>query len=139
MIIGGAWGISFTYSNVVQESITTSKNASIPNTLVRGPFTLKAQADVIRKHTLKATNGKTYAQMPSKVPQLDDSGNQILDTDGNPVMVSNDERNIWITATTLMTALNLGIVTYAFSGLIIFFGLVSIWTGITFYILSKKQ
>ena len=37
------------------------------------------------------------------------------------------------------TALNLGIITYAFSGFILLFGLISIWTGITFYALSRKQ
>ena len=139
LTIGGVWGISFTYTNVSQENITTPSDASIPNTSVKGPFTLKSQADVIRNHTLNSTEGKTYAEMPRKVPKFDDNGNQLLDVSGEPVMVSNEARNIWITATTLMTALNLGIVTYAFSGLIILFGLVSIWTGIIFYILGKKH
>jgi hypothetical protein len=52
-------------------------------------------------------------------------------------MVSNDARTIWITATALTTALNLGIVTYVFSSLIILLGLISIWTGITFRAVRK--
>lgn len=136
--VGGAWGIAFTYGNVAREDITTTPDSSIPNVPVRGPFTLKAQADIIRAHTLEATGGKTFAEMPRQIPKLDDKGNPVLDASGKPVLVANTSRDMWVTATTLMTALNLGIVTYAFSGLILFFGLVSIWTGITFYALSRK-
>ncbi|MFZ2205134.1 MAG: hypothetical protein WAV23_00895 [Minisyncoccia bacterium] len=139
MVAGGIWGIVFTYNNVARENITTSKEASIPGVAVRGPFTLKAQADIIRVHTLKATGGKTYAEMPGQIPKLDESGNPVLDKDGKAVTVPNDARNMWVTATTLMTALNLGIITYAFSGIVLLFGLISIWTGIIFCILSKKN
>lgn len=139
LAIGGAWGIAFTYKNVARENITTPADASIPNAPVRGPLTLKAQADVIRKHVLEASGGKTFAETPRQIPKLDDKGNPILDASGKPVLVTNTARDLWITATTLITALNLGIVTYAFSGLILFFGLVSIWTGITFYALSRKH
>ncbi len=139
LIIGGIWGISFTYKNVVQEKIITPKDASIPNSSVRGPFTLKSQADIIRYHTLKITSGKTYAEMPRQVSKLDEKGSPVLDNSGNPVMINNDGRNLWITATTLTTALNLGIVTYVFSGLVMLLGLISIWTGIIFWLLSKKE
>ncbi len=138
MVIGGVWAIMFTYQNVEREKIVTPEDASIPNTPVRDPLTLKAQADVIRKHTLKVTNDKVYAEMPQQVAKPDASGSAVLGTDGKPVMVPNAARNIWVTATTLTTALNLGIITYLFSGLIILFGLVSIWTGIVFGALSKK-
>lgn len=116
LIVGGIWGICFTYKNIAQENIVTPKDSSIPEKPVRGPFTLKAQADIIREHTLKSTNGKTYAEMSREDPA----------------------RNIWITATTLITALNLGILTYVFSSLILLFGLISIWTGIVFYFLSNN-
>lgn len=138
MILGGMWGIVFTYKNVAREQIVTPSDASIPNTPVRGPLTLKSQADIIRHHVLETTDGKTYSQMPQKVQKLDANGNPVLDDKGAPVMVSNDARNIWITATTLTTALNFGIITYVFSGLIVFIGLISIWTGITFRALRKS-
>jgi hypothetical protein len=117
MILGGMWGIVFTYKNVAREQITTPPDASIPSTPVRGPFTLKSQADIIRHHVLEATGGKTYSQMPQKIQKMDQNGNPVLDDAGAPVMVSNDARNIWVTATTLTTALNLAIITYVFSGL----------------------
>lgn len=115
MIIGGIWAICFTYKNVTQEKITTPADASIPSTSVRGPFTLKSQAEVIRKHTLETTEGRTYAEMPR-----DDKN-----------------RPLWITATTLTTALNLAIITYVFSAFILLFGIISVWTGIVFGFLSR--
>jgi hypothetical protein len=138
LVIGGCWAIRFTYTNVINENITTPSDASIPNMPVRGPFTLKSQADIIREHTLNSTNGKTFAEMPRQTPKLSDNGEPVLNVEGKPVMIANTARDIWITATTLITALNLGIISYVFSGLILLFGLISIWTGITFCVLSRK-
>lgn len=139
LVAGGVWGIAFTYRNVTQEKIVTPADASLPNRLVRGPLTLKAQADVIRAHTLKTTAGKTYAEMPRQVAKLDANNEPVLDANGKPVMVANTARELWIVATTLTTALHLGILTYMFSGLILLFGLVSIWTGVVFYILARSK
>ena len=139
MVGASSFGVIFTYKNVAQENIVTPEDASIPKAPVRGPFTLKAQADIIRTHALKASDGKTYAEMPGKIPQLDKDGNTVLNEQGEAIMVSNAARTTWITATTLTTALNLGIITYAFSALVFFMGLVSIWTGITFYLLSRQR
>lgn len=117
LIIGGLWGIYFTHKNITQEKIITPKDATIPEQPVRGPFTLKSQADIIRDHVLKTTGGKTYAEMPRE--------------DVN--------RDLWIIATTLITALNLGILTYVFSGLVFLLGCISICTGLIFYSLSRKK
>ena len=117
LVVGGVWGICFTYRNVIAEKIVTPTDARIPGVPVLGPLTLKSQADIIREHTLKTTSGKTFAEMPR-----DDVN-----------------RDIWITATTLITALNLGILTYVFSGLVILLGLISIWTGIIFSTLSRQN
>ena len=106
MVLGGGWAIVFTYQNVVRERIVTPPDATIPNAPVRGPLTLRSQATVIRQHVLETTNGRTYAEM------------------------SHDEdRSIWITATTLITALHLGVITYLFAGLLICSGLVTTWAG----------
>ncbi|MDP2696399.1 MAG: hypothetical protein Q8O87_04115 [bacterium] len=138
-IIGGIWGISFTYKNIAQENIVTPTDASIPEKPVRGPFTLKTQADIIREHTLKMTGGKTFAEMPRQIEKLDQNNQPVLDANGKPVMVENTARNIWITATTLTTALNLGILSYAFCVLILAFGCIVIWIGIAFRALSQSD
>ena len=135
LLAGGIWGIAFTYKSVAQEKIITAEDASIPNKPVRGPFTLKSQAEAIRGHVLKMTDGKTYAEMPRQIPKLDSSGKPVLDEKGEPVMVSNDARNIWITATTLITALNLAIMGYVVSGLVLGLVLIVIGGGL---ILQKR-
>ena len=138
LVGSGIKGLTFTYKNVARENITTPDDASIHGVPVRGPFTLKAQADIIRVHTLRITGGKTFSEMPRQIPKLDETGKPILDEEGKSVMTANTARDIWITAITLITALNLGIFAYAFAGFSILFGLFSIWTGIIFYALSRK-
>ena len=139
MVVGGILGIWFTYANVVQEKIVTPMDASIPGKAVRGPFTLKAQADIIRHHTLESTDGNVFAEMPRQIAKLDENGQPVMDADGQPVMVANSARDIWVTATTLTTALNLGLLTYVFSGLILLIGCISIWTGMIFYAQSRRE
>lgn len=117
LVAGAIWGVCFTYKNIAQEKIVTPADSSIPERSVRGPLTLKAQADIIREHTLKTTDGKTYAEMSRE----------------------DEKRPLWITATTLTTALHLGILTYVFSGLIFLLGCISIWNGIVFYFLSRRK
>ena len=139
LVAGGVWGIYFTYKNIAEEKIVTPKDSAIPEQPVRGPLTLKAKADIIREHTLKMTGGKTFSEMPRQIPKLDENGNPVLDTESNPVMVANTARDIWITATTLITALHLGVLTYVFSGIVLLLGFISIWTGVVFYALSRER
>lgn len=138
LILGGIWGISFTYHNISREKIVTPDDASIPNAPVRDPFTLKAQADIIRTHALKITGGKTYSEMPRQIASVDEAGKPILDEEGKPAMVPNTARDTWVTVTTLTTALNLGILTYAFSAFTVLMGVISVWTGIVFFVLSTN-
>jgi len=131
LVSGGVWGIFFTYTNVAQENIITSSDASLPNQPVRGPITLKAQSEIIRQHVLGSTDGLTYSDLPREI--------SITDNDGKSRLISNPDRDLWVTAITLMTALNLAIITYLFSGLVILLGLISIWTGFVFRLLGQKK
>lgn len=138
LVIGGIWGAAFTYQNISREKIVTPADAAIPKKDVRGPLTLKAQADIIRTHTLKMTDGKTFAEMPKQTPKLDEKGKPVLDEDGKSVMVDNAARAVWITSLTLTNALNLGIVAYALSALSFLFGLFMMWVGFVVYLMSKR-
>ncbi len=124
LMAGGLWGLAFTYRNVAREKIITPADAAIPGVPVRGPWTLKAQADIIRTHALRSTGGLTFAEMPRQIPQVNANGTPVLGADGQPVLVANEARDLWITATTLITALNLGIMAYAFFSLAFVLGLV---------------
>ncbi len=139
MVVAGVGAAVYTYQNITREKIVTPKDASIPNAAVRDPLTLKSQADIIRYHTLKATKDKTYAEMPQQVPQVDASGSAVLGKDGKPVMVPNTARNIWVTATTLTTALNQGIMAYMLAVFAILIGVVLIWLGVVVRSLGNKS
>ena len=138
LVVGGVWGVAFTHENISQEKIVTAGDSSIPNVPLSGPRTLKAQADIIREHTLKMTGGKTYAEMPREIQKVDEKGVALFNAKGEAVMVPNTSRDIWITATTLRTALHLGIFSYVFSSLVILLGLISLWTGYVFSSLKKN-
>ena len=139
LVIGGLWGIQFTYQNITREKIVTPEDASIPGVPVGDPMTLKAQADIMREHTLKMTGGKTYSEMPRQIESVDEKGNKVLDEKGSVVMGPNTARDIWVTETALTTALHLGILTYAFSTFTILMGAISIWTGVVFFALSNSK
>jgi len=105
----------YTWQNAAVENINTPDDAVIAGTPVRGPFTMWAQADIITKHQLNRTEGLRYAEMPGRVPQLDEAGQPVLDDAGQPVLIANAARASWVTATTLTSVLNLGIMAYMLS------------------------
>lgn len=53
---------------LADERIITSEDAEIPLAQVDSAAEAKAQADVIRKHALEASGGKTYAEMDRDDP-----------------------------------------------------------------------
>ena len=137
-LIGGAFGIWYTYDQAVAQDVVTPDDAAIPEAPVRGPFTMWAQADIITHHQLDSTDGLYYSQMERTVPQLDESGEVVLDESGEVVMVPNAARASWLNATTLTTALGLGIVSYALSGFAVAMGVTLIVVGYTFLHIRRK-
>jgi hypothetical protein len=114
-VLGGLGGMVYTWQNAAVENINTPADAVIAETPVRGPFTMWAQADIITKHQLDRTDGLRYAEMPGRIPQLDADGQPVIGEDGQPVLVANPARASWITATSLTTVLNMGIMAYMLS------------------------
>jgi hypothetical protein len=122
-VLGGLGGMVYTYQNAAVENINTPDDARIAGAPVRGPLTMWAQADIITTHQLNRTEGLRYAEMPARVPQLDDAGNPVIGEDGEPVLIPNAARASWITATTLTSVLSVGIMAYALSLFAIVMGL----------------
>jgi uncharacterized membrane protein len=137
-ILGGAFGAWYTYDQAVAQSVVTPDDAAIPSTPVRGPFTMWAQADIITHHQLGNTDGLFYAEMDRVVPQVDETGAVVLDENGEAVMVPNDLRNSWVTATTLTTALGLGIVSYALAAFAMVSGITLVFVGFAFLHIRKR-
>ncbi|HSK06152.1 MAG TPA: hypothetical protein VK990_01445 [Acidimicrobiia bacterium] len=135
---GGIFGAWYTWDQAVAQDVTTPDDAAIPETPVRGPFSMWAQSDIITHHQLDNTGGLYYAQMPREIPQLDENGAAVLDENGEEVMVPNEARASWFNATTLTTALGLGIVAYALSAFAVVIGLTLIVTGYVFLQIRKR-
>jgi hypothetical protein len=56
-------------TNLADENITVAEDAaSFAGKKVDGPFTAFAQADIIEKHALEASGGKTYAELDREDP-----------------------------------------------------------------------
>ncbi len=137
-LAGGVFGAWYTWDQAVAQDVTTPDDAAIPETAVRGPFTMWAQSDIITHHQLESTEGLYYAQMPRTVPQVDENGAAVLDENGEQVMVPNEARASWMSATTLTTALGLGIVAYALSAFAMVVGLTPMVVGYVFLQIRKK-
>ena len=137
-LAGGIFGIWYTYDQAVAQDVVTPDDAVIPDTPVRGPFTMWAQSDIITHHQLDNTDGLYYAQMDRLVPEVDESGEVVLDENGDVVMVPNAVRASWLDATTLTTALGLGIVSYALSGFAVAMGVTLMFIGYTFLHIRRR-
>ena len=136
-LAGGVFGAVYTWNQAATENITTPDDAAFPEVPVRGPLSLWAQADIIEHHQLDSTEGLRYAEMPRQVPSVDEAGQPVIGDDGQPVMVANAARASWITATSLITALNVGLLAYALSAFALAVGVTLIASGITFLSLRK--
>lgn len=135
---GGIFGAWYTWDQAVVQDITTPDDAAIPDAPVRGPFTMWAEADIITQHQLDGTDGLYYAQMDRMVPAVDEGGEVVLDENGEAVMVPNEARASWFNATTLTTALSLGIVSYALATFAFVVGLTLVAVGYVFLRIRSK-
>lgn len=55
-------------TELIKQNIKTTPDAAIPNVRVDDPASAKAMADIIEKHALEATGGKTYSEMERDDP-----------------------------------------------------------------------
>lgn len=101
----------FVGDQLAEQNITTTGDASIPNTPVTNIPTALSMAEIIQEHADNSTNGLSYAEMGRfAVPSGDPAGTSdpdeaLLDDNGNPV--SNGARDTQLTAASLVTSLSL--------------------------------
>jgi hypothetical protein len=120
------------------------KNVDLPTCSVAGQTVdtgseAKCFASYMRIHTLEATGGKTYAQMP-RYATKDGAGTNdekaALVQNGHPV--DNPARNIWINSTALTTALNTSYFAEQVSLFSLAMGIALLLTGIGFLVLTVR-
>jgi hypothetical protein len=129
------------HDDLAREQIVGTPDSSIPGQKVDTGSEAQAFADVMRKHTLEATGGLTYAQMGRF---LDESGKPTEDeqqaaTDpktGKPV--ENPARNLWVTETALSTALNTAYFAESVATFAIVMGFALLLSGIGFLIVTLR-
>jgi hypothetical protein len=129
------------HSDLALEHIVGTPDSSIPGQLVDSGSEAQAFAAVIRKHTLEATSGKTYAQMPrfldaAGTPTNDEKAAAKDPKTGEPV--ANAARNIWVTSTALSTALNTAYFAESVATFVIVMGVALLLSGIGFLILTLR-
>jgi hypothetical protein len=127
--------------DLAREKIVGTPDSTIPGRLVDTGAEAQAFANVMRKHTLEATGGKTYAEMPRF---LDENGQGTNDESaaakdpktGAPV--ANGARDIWVTSTALQTALQTAYFAEGVATFAIVMGIALLLSGIGFLILTLR-
>jgi hypothetical protein len=140
-IVVGINGRDKVQTDLAREQIVGTPDSTIPGQLVDNGSKAQAFAKVMRKHTLEATGGQTYAQM-----------GRFLDANGKPTNdeakaakdaksgapVDNPARNIWVTETALTTALNTAYFAESVATFVIAMGAALLLTGIGFLVMVIK-
>ena len=137
----GIDGRSTVRSDLAREQIVGTPDSSIPGQKVDTGSEAKAFAAVMRKHTLEATGGQTYAQMGRYLdangkPTNDENAAAINPTTKKPV--ENGLRNMWVNETALTTALNTAYFAEQVATFAIVMGIALLLAGVGFGILSLK-
>jgi hypothetical protein len=143
-IVVGALGFSEVRDTIAREKITATDDAAeIGVNLTPGePIDTGAEArefaKIIRTHALEATGGRTYAEMGRYLTatgeETNDEAQAAKDEQGNPVQ--NGARNLWVTATSLTTALNTAFLAERVALFSIVMGVALLLTGVGFLVLT---
>jgi hypothetical protein len=120
----GLAGVSFPTCSVAGKAINNGSRA-------------RCFAQYMRIHTLEATGGIPYAQMPRYATADGKGTNDVakaLQANGRPV--DNGARNIWVTETALTSALNMSYMAEQLSLFSVVTGFALLLTGIGFVVLD---
>lgn len=140
MIVIGVIGRAEVRDRLAEEQIVGTPDSTIPGQTVDSGSEAKAFANVMRKHTLEATGGKTYAEMPRAVykksgdPVPEDQTDQALESGK---AIDNPDRQIWITSIALSTALNTSFFAESVATFTIVVGIALLMIGIGLFVLTR--
>jgi hypothetical protein len=138
-IVVGIGGRDRVQSDLAREQIVGTPDSTIPGQKVDTGSEAQAFANVMRKHTLEATGGQTYAQMGR---YLDTAGKPTNDEKAAAVQngkpVENPLRQIWVTETALTTALNTSYFAESVATFAIVMGAALLLVGIGFLVMIVR-
>jgi hypothetical protein len=137
----GVQGRDRVRTDLAREQIVGTPDSTIPNQLVNTGSEAQAFAKVMRKHTLEATGGKTYAQMPRFATADGKGTNDEKAAIKNPKTgqpLDNPARNLWVTETALTTALNTAYFAESTALFAIVMGIALLLTGLGFLVLTLR-
>jgi hypothetical protein len=128
-------------TELAREQIVGTPDSTIPGQKVDTGSEAQAFAKIMRKHTLEATGGLTYAEMDRFIgtdgkPTSDEKAAAVDPKSGKPV--ENGLRNMWVTETALTTALNTAFFAESTATFVAVIGLALMFAGIGFLILTIR-
>ena len=137
----GIDGRGYVRDNLAAEQIVGTEDSTIPGQKVDTGSEAQAFATVMRKHTLEATGGQTYAQMgrfldANGKPTNDEKAAAISPQTKKPV--ENGLRNMWVNETALTTALNTAYFAESVATFAIVMGVALLLAGLGFAVLTVK-
>ena len=138
-IVVGYDGRDQVRTELAREQIVGTEDSTIPGQKVDTGTEAQAFAKVMRKHTLEATGGQTYAQMgrfldTAGKPTNDEKLAAKSEQSGKPV--DNPLRNLWVTETALTTALNTAYFAESVSMFVIGMGFALLLVGVGLLVLT---
>ena len=109
---------------LIAQRITTPEDASIPNARVDDAATAKSMADIIDKHAMESSKGKTYAELGRFLAKdgtdTSDEALALKGPDGKPV--ANPVRNVAFQASALRTSLLTSVMAFNVATLVVGLG-----------------
>jgi hypothetical protein len=139
-IVTGIDGRDRVRDDLKREQIVGTEDSTIPNQLVNTGSEAQAFANVMRKHTLEATGGKTYAQLPRYMGKDGKATNdeKLAATNDNGKPIDNPLRSLWVQETALTTALNTAYFAESVATFAIVMGFGLLLSGIGFLVLTLR-
>lgn len=140
-IVTGIDGRDRIRGDLAAEKIVGTPDSTIPNQKVDTGKEAEAFAAITRKHTLEATGGKTYAELPRAVdketgaPVPDEKAEELL---ASGEAINNPLREMWLNQISLSTALNTAYFAESVSTFAIVMGVALVLSGIGFLVLTLR-